>query len=115
MQASKRGTAAELTAPEMVPSLSGDSMTMKERFSGGGGDMDWSWSRDDDEDEEDEWLELVVAAALLSMMLNDEAPPVMFDWSDNVDEEDNKALAAVRLIPLLVQGTAADCILSTTS
>ncbi len=33
------------TAESMVSSLSGDSMTIKERFSGGGGEIDWLfWS-----------------------------------------------------------------------
>ncbi len=29
------------TAESIVSSLSGDSMTMNERFSGGGGEIDW--------------------------------------------------------------------------
>lgn len=65
-QASERAS-GQLTAPAMVPSLSGDSMTMKERFSGGGGDMDWSWSRDEeDEEADDEWLVVTAAAAAVA-------------------------------------------------
>ena len=72
----------------MVSSFSGDSTTINERFSGGGGES---------------------------------APPGViwvvesFEFCDVVVFEgvsDSKALAAVRLIPLLVQGTAAECIIA---
>ena len=76
----------QLTADAIVSNFNGDSTTIKERFSGGGG-------------ESEDWFIRLFISELLD-------EPVC-------DESDNKALAAVRLIPLLllVQGTAADCIL----
>ncbi len=76
----------------MVSSLSGDSMTIKERFSGGGGEIDWLF-----------WSMPVCWSYLLCWEELEEAPEVSV----------NRALAAVRFIPMLVQGTAADCIIYT--
>ena len=73
------------TAESIVSSFSGDSTTMNDRFSGGGGEIAW------------------VSEFILTSD---------FSWFLRCDELSvSRALAAVRFIPLLVQGTAADCII----
>ena len=67
---------------------------MNWRFSGGGGESDW------------------LCDEFFTWWLLESNGPDEEEVDDEVDVSVRWALAAVRLIPLLVQGTAAECIIA---